>query len=190
MEKEIKRVKLVEDILGGRFLDHHIQKALDEGADSKASGSDGKTPLMAVSRNCGTPEIRLLLERGADPRPADMFGWTALHFAATAQEGDAGIELLIAAGADVHATVRDGRTPLHMAAANSKWTGKAGVACLLRHKADPLAKTSAGETPFDVANDDETKKLLKAAMENRSLASDPEVKLGTPGDKLWQGPRA
>lgn len=190
METESKYVKLVDDILGGRFLDHHIQKALDDGADSNASGSDGMTPLMAVSRNCGTPQIRLLLERGADPRPADKFGRTALHFAATAQEGDEGIELLIAAGANVHAVDGDGKTPLHSAAINSKWTGKAGAECLLRHNADPLARTNKGETPFDLAGDSETKVLLKAAMEKRSLASEPEIKQGTPGDKLWRGPRA
>jgi ankyrin repeat protein len=95
---------------------------------------------MAVSRNCGTPEIRLLLERKADPRSADMFGRTALHFAATAQVGGNGIELLIAAGANVHTVDREGKTPLHSAAANSKWTGKAGAECLLRHGADPLAE--------------------------------------------------
>lgn len=190
MEKDSKRVKLVDDILGGRILDHHIQNALDDGADANASGSDGMTPLMAVSRNCGTPEIRLLLERKADPRSADMFGRTALHFAATAQVGGNGIELLIAAGANVHTVDREGKTPLHSAAANSKWTGKAGAECLLRHGADPLARTNKGETPFDVASDAETKVLLKAAMENRSLSSDPEIKQGTPGDKPWQGPRA
>jgi ankyrin repeat protein len=119
-----------------------------------------------------------------------MFGRTALHFAATAQEGDSGIELLIAAGADVHAVDREGKTPLHSAAANSKWTGKAGAECLLRHGADPLARTNKGETPFDVASDAETKVLLKAAMENRSLSNDPAIKQGSPGDKPWQGPRA
>jgi hypothetical protein len=37
MEKDSKRVKLVDDILGGRILDHHIQNALDDGADANAS---------------------------------------------------------------------------------------------------------------------------------------------------------
>jgi ankyrin repeat protein len=190
MEKETKRVKLVEDILGGGFLDHHIQEALEDGADANASGSDGMTPLMAVSRNCGRPEIRLLLERGADPRPADMFGRTALHHAVISPCEDNGIQLLIEAGADVHAVDRNGNTPLHTAAVNSEWTGKVGAECLLRHDADPFARTNKGKTPFDLAGDSETKVLLKAAMENRSLASDLEIKLGTPGDKFWRGPRA
>jgi ankyrin repeat protein len=190
MEKETKRVKLVEDILGGGFLDHHIQEALEDGADANASGSDGMTPLMAVSRNCGTPEIRLLLERGADPRPADMFGRTALHYAVISLDEDSGIELLIEAGADIHAVDRNGNTPLHTAAVNSEWTGKVAAECLLRHDADPFARTNKGETPLDLAGDSETKVLLKAAMEKRSLASDPEIKQGGPGVRPWQGPRA
>ena len=190
MENKSAYVKLVEDILSGRFLDNHIQKALDDGADSNASGSDGMNPLMAASRNCGVPEIRLLLNCNADPKLADKFGRTALHFAVAAQKVDAGIELLIAAGADVNAIDREGRTPLHSAAANSKSTGKAGAECLLRHSADPLTRNKNGETPFDLASDNETKALLDAAMVKHSLWSDPEIKQGSPGKKPWRSPRA
>jgi hypothetical protein len=119
-----------------------------------------------------------------------MFGRTALHHAVISPCEDNGIQLLIEAGADVHAVDRNGNTPLHAAAVNSEWTGKVGAECLLRHDADPFARTNKGKTPFDLAADSETKVLLKAAMEKRSLASDPEIKQGKPGVKSWQGPRA
>ena len=184
--------QLVADILdlrynyGGHVL---IAKVLDEGADANEADSGGMTPLMAVARNCGTSEIRLLLERGADPRLADMFGDTALHFAATSQMVDDGVELLIAAGANIHAANNLGMTPLHEAAANAKWTGVAVTNCLLRHGADPSARDEKGKRPFNLAKDKPTKGLLKAAYEQRQMTNDPGIKPGTLGEKPWRSPR-
>jgi ankyrin repeat protein len=182
MEKQVKG-QLVEDILDGRFGEHLIRQALDAGTDPNEPASDGMTPLMAACRNCGSAEIHLLLERGANAKPADFSGRTALHFAALGQSDAKSLELLIVSGADVHAIDKRGATPLHVAAVNSEWTGAAAAECLLRHHSDPGARDRNGLRPFELAKHKQTKSLLKAAYEQRQMATDPDIKSGTPGDK-------
>lgn len=56
--------------------------------------------------------VKLLLERGADPKLKSESGSTALH-AAALQGGPETVRLLLAAGADANAMDEDGETPLH-----------------------------------------------------------------------------
>ena len=71
---------------------------LAAGADVDDAGPDGVTALMLALTKRRATVARLLLERGADPRPAEA-GYTALHLAAaTGQLALA--EMLLARGAD------------------------------------------------------------------------------------------
>ena len=71
---------------------------LAAGSDVDDAGPDGVTALMLALTKDRTSVARLLIERGADPHPAEA-GYTALHLAAaTGQLAIA--EMLLARGAD------------------------------------------------------------------------------------------
>ena len=71
---------------------------LAAGADVDDAGPDGVTALMLALTKHRTSVARLLIERGADPRPAEA-GYTALHLAAaTGQPAIA--DMLLARGAE------------------------------------------------------------------------------------------
>ncbi len=79
----------------------------------------GLTPLMAAVRDSyhGRPDaVQMLLTNGADPRPADETGQTALHAAARAAD-PAIAALLLDAGAPLDAVDAQGSSPLGVAAA-------------------------------------------------------------------------
>lgn len=89
-----------------------------------AAGADlnlahaGLTPLMAAVRDSyhGRPDaVLMLLTNGADPRPPDASGQTALHAAARAAE-PAIAALLLDAGAPLDALDAQGASPLGIAA--------------------------------------------------------------------------
>jgi ankyrin repeat protein len=79
----------------------------------------GLTPLMAAVRDSyhGRPDaVQMLLTNGADPRPGDGSGQTALHAAARAAD-PAIAALLLDAGAPLDALDAQGASPLGVAAA-------------------------------------------------------------------------
>jgi hypothetical protein len=77
-----------------------------------ARGTNGNT-LLHLAAGCGALAcVRLLLERGADPDPANDRGWTPLHQAGYSGQG-ALAQLLLARGADPRRSAYgDGGTPL------------------------------------------------------------------------------
>ncbi len=110
---------------------------------------DGFTALQLAAFFCRTDALRLLLDRGADPRLVSQNGMrlTALHSAAARGSVDAA-SVLLAAGADVNARQQGGYTAL-MAAAN---LGNEAVASrLLRHGADVTMRTEDGKTAATLA---------------------------------------
>lgn len=77
-------------------------------------GAEQTTPLIETARYGRTLFLRPLLERGADPKLADLNGHTALHIAA--RDGRTEIcRLLVEAGADPVAADFDGLTPFDLA---------------------------------------------------------------------------
>jgi ankyrin repeat protein len=107
------------DALGMACFFGHGEAArllLDRGADVNAVSENPMqvAPLHAAVARRAAPIVRMLLDRGADPRKAQHGGVTPLHGAA-AQGDEAIVELLLARGADPAARDDGGRTPADLA---------------------------------------------------------------------------
>lgn len=91
------------------------------------------TPLHAAAKTNAQRVVRLLLDRGANPRAKDPIGMTPLHLSAlyAAVESAA---ILLDAGSDLNIEDAAGRTPLHFAA----WGNSRQVAELLLHRGAKL----------------------------------------------------
>jgi len=130
------------------------------GMDSGDTTLDtGTTPLMRAARAGDAAVMRLLLERGADPKLTTKDGNTALMFAAgvgyrdkntrgSESEALEALKLAIEAGLDLRQANSKGETALHGAASRGADTI---VQFLVEHGADLNAKTKQGFTPIDIA---------------------------------------
>ncbi len=146
---------------------------LDRGANIEARAMGGATPLLIAAAN-DAETAALLIDRGADVEAATDWDRTPLHGVNNAETA----ALLIDRGANIEArtggwTYR-GWTPLHWAAASGAPTlisrisdaESAVIRLLLERGADPAARTSDGETPYDLAvrrvePDEEILRLLR-----------------------------
>ena len=113
----------------------------------------GMTPLHGsalASSDSGVLPIRTLIEAGAEVGQVDMFGRTALHFAA-GMDHEAVVACLIAYGANVNATDDiNGWTALHWAADR----GYDGIArCLIKCGAELDIEDNFGKTAAVYAKD-------------------------------------
>ncbi len=91
-----------------------VELLLLYGVPINARDDDSRTPLMAAVEN-GFDVSDLLLNHGADPDLADLFGETPLHVAAR-KNNAAAVRALLRAGADKAVLSRQGWAPLHVAA--------------------------------------------------------------------------
>jgi ankyrin repeat protein len=101
---------------------------LDRGGDGVLGA--GTTPLLRAAKAADAPVIRLLLDKGADPKATTRNGVNAIMMAAnvaareedmtgrskTQQDIIESVKLLLAAGTDLHGADNTGRTALHGAA--------------------------------------------------------------------------
>jgi ankyrin repeat protein len=126
---------------------------LARGADPNAVDDDGATPILLAE---DLAVVEALIAAGADPNRPDSLGQTPLHFAV--DWGDAHVETLLAAGADPNAADVTGDTPLHWA---SRYASVGTVEALLRGGADPHRTNRKGQRGYDVADDDEKRRLLE-----------------------------
>jgi ankyrin repeat protein len=110
-----------------------VRLLLSHGADVNAATKRGRTALLVAALSDGSAEIvRLLLEKGADPKAVDAFKTTTLRGAAIGNDTET-MRLLMEAGVDVNAADFPGITPLMMAAG---WNGNLpAVSLLLAHGA-------------------------------------------------------
>ncbi|WP_425385797.1 ankyrin repeat domain-containing protein [Wolbachia endosymbiont (group A) of Barypeithes pellucidus] len=141
-----------------------VKTLIEEGADVKVVNKNGSTPLhLAASRYNDEKIVKALLKvEEVDINALDENEWTPLHLAVRHASSDI-VKILIENGADVNAANKDGSTPLHLAATHNKWV----VGVLIDKKSDLFSKDNEGRTPRDLAEDDDTKKLLKVAEEKQ-----------------------
>jgi ankyrin len=133
-----------------------VRSGMDFGDTTLGAGA---TPLMRAARAGDHAVIRLLLERGADPKLTTRDGTNALMFAAgvgyrdkntRGSESDAleSVKVLMAAGLDLRQTNTRGENTLHGAALRGADT----IAQFLLDQGVDINTTSKqGYTPLDVA---------------------------------------
>jgi ankyrin repeat protein len=120
---------------------------------------EGATPLMRAARAGDSAVMRLLLDKGADPKLTTKEGNTALMFAAgvgyrdkntrgSESEALEALKVALAQGLDLNQANAKGETALHGAALRGADTI---VQFLVEHGAQLDAKTKQGFTPLDVA---------------------------------------
>jgi len=125
-----------------------------ERAQANAVAPDGYSPLGLAAFFKRRDVVRILLDAGADPRPASrQGGFTPLHSAVATDAGTVDTEivrLLLAKGADPNARSQSGSTPLHTVG----FTGdRASLDLLLKHGADPAIKDNDGKSAADIARE-------------------------------------
>jgi uncharacterized protein len=130
--------------------------AQDQGDKTMAEGA---TAFMRAARGGDVETMRLLIDKGADPKLANKDGLTALLVAAgvswadkvrsTDEQALAAVKLCVELGLDVNAATDRGETALHGAALR----GANNIATYLVEKGAKLdAKNKQGFTALDVAD--------------------------------------
>jgi ankyrin repeat protein len=156
-------IELVRALLaGGANPNVQLTKNLPgrSGMDSGDTTLDeGTTPLMRAARAGDAPVMRMLLEKGADPKLTTKEGNTALMFAAgvgyrdkntrgTEAEALESLKVALETGLSLDQTNTRGETALHGAALRG---ADSIVQFLADHGAKLDTKTRQGFTPLDVA---------------------------------------
>jgi ankyrin repeat protein len=165
-------VTITDDLITATYRKDRgtVEKLLAAGADINGRDEDGRTALVhaVLDSDPDFSFIRYLLERGAAPDIADANQrWTALHFAAQAQEPDV-VAMLIEAGAKVDSQDAFGNTPLWRAVMAPQ-PNPAIVELLVSAGADPTRNNSHGVSAVSLA---EKRGLteLRHQMERRARA--------------------
>jgi len=125
-----------------------IDMVLQRGGSVDAQDHEGRTPLMFVmlstNHSARSNAASRLINAGANLRIGDSDKSDALHYAVSSGDVQM-VELLLKAGADVRTVDGRGFTPLHCV------INKETAQLLVKHGADPNAKTIDGFSPADSA---------------------------------------
>lgn len=187
--------------------DLHDAVMLNKGSSQKitallAAGADansviaGKTPLISLLYNAYRDQTRsglvnpnpvedpsrsamLLIGAGADVKAVDIYGSTALHYAARAASVEV-VKALTDRGANTNALDNAGSAPLHYAS----WGYEAkpeNIDALIAARADVNAKNKGGVTPLSQSLENErfdnAKRLIDAGADVRVVGSSGYTKL-------------
>jgi len=125
-----------------------------------------KTPLHFASILGKVKSVNVLLERGANPEIADIFGALPLHYSVTQVTGRKIAKLLILKGAKVNSVDNTGQTPLFYAARSGL---PKNVTTLLRLGAQANVKDYQNRTPLhfslEIANSTISSMLVSAGAD-------------------------
>lgn len=173
-----------------------VERLLGLGADVNKANNNGGTPIMYAALGGDVEILRLLVRRGANLNAVARNGWTALMIAAAKGFADITRELmkneanpnlldvylwsplmravyedresvvkLLAASprVDINHRGENGMTVLHLATG----LGHTHLArILVHHGADKTIRDDAGRTPYDIARETNTVKLLSILRTN------------------------
>ena len=152
--------------------------AVQGGAQATAADSAGNTPLHLASKG-GYPDlVKLLLEKGANPKLRAREMMTPLHLATDVSgdlrffkgdhkpEHDQIVSLLLQAGAEIDAQEERGLTALLFAVLRGN---PEAAKILLAAGADRKVRDKAGKSVFDYAKEDPHKRALIRTAEEAKL---------------------
>ena len=130
---------------------------LEAGANPRARGYEGETPIHLAAWNENPALAALLLEAGADANARGSTGRTPLHEAATSNSNPEVLAVLLDAGAELEARAvypdshwdYGNMTPLHEAARAAR--NPKIVTALIEAGADVNARVLPGAIPFQLA---------------------------------------
>jgi len=172
-----------------------LKLLLDAGADPNAKAKGG-APLSAAAGSGSIDCAKLLLDRGADIHYRSSNGVSALDEPLVSLFTELGqrkrmLQLLLDKGADINGRIpKSGNTPLHIAIsyfANRPKDRLSLAQFLLDHGADPMAKNILGQTPLDLAQTDQVRRLgitpaleemIRKAIESPPSATSPSLARG------------
>jgi ankyrin repeat protein len=126
----------LEAILSGNLT--HVMKLIEAGLPATAKG-DYDMPLLYTAAQEGKGEIvRFLIEQGADPNEAVLYGQSAMH---AALDHPSILKGMVELGGKANLTDKKGETLLMSAATSSR---PEAIRVLLELKADPKLKDQKG----------------------------------------------
>ena len=135
-----------------------VRDLITLGANLNWQDEDGETALHKCAMNYLLDIAKMLIDAGADLNIQDEFGWTALHNCARYNRIEVA-KMLIDAGADLN--IQNGilsYTPLHYC---SDYYHPEIARMLIDAGADKTIQDDDGKLPYELADSQELKKLLK-----------------------------
>jgi len=149
---------------------------VESGARVDARTALGCTPLHFAAESGDLKCICLLIRNGADPSALANDGKSLLHRAAEKGRDMAVSWLLSALKAKLAVADADGNTPLHLAARAGHRQVASFLARLPEGREILNSHNLKGETPADIAGDDEMKALLRQEPAKRRKPAAPSPK--------------
>jgi len=142
-------IRMIQKVLELSEKEAHLK------TDINWQDKNGKSPVFFAADFKKLEVVKLLLDRGADPKIENNNGWTVLHSAANANARDICEAIVLHSRVDVkikkvlvNLKDRQGRTPLHIAAFKAH---EDLVQFLLQHGADAGIADASGNTAGKLA---------------------------------------